>query len=349
MRILALDLGAARRGGQRQTHLVSRALAARGHDVAVAVRAGSPLLTDLAADGLEVFPLRPGSEVSPSILLGLARAGRRFRPDVVWASEARGHGAAVWSRLSRTAPLVVHRRVTFPPRPSGLSRLKYRAADRYLAVSGAVAAVLAGSGIPPERIAVVPDGLPPEAYVEAPAPDAPPFRLVHVGAFDGQKGQEVVVQVISRLLHGGRLATALFLGDGPTRPGIERLAAVAGVADRCTFAGSVVDVPARLAASHLLLLPSASEGAPLALVEAMAAGCPTVSHDVGGARELTDDGTAGVLLPDLEPARWAAAVASLLDSGDERARLVAAGRRFASTRTVERSAERLEEELARVA
>jgi len=349
MRILALDLGPARRGGQRQTHLVTRALAARGHEVAVAVRAGCPLLADLRADGLETFPLRPGSEVSPSILLGLARAGRRFRPDVIWASEARGHGAAVWSRLPRLAPLVVHRRVTFPPRTHGLSRLKYRAAVRYLAVSGAVADVLVAAGIPRERIAVVPDGLPPEAYLDVPAPAAPPYRLVHIGAFDGQKGQEVVVRVIARLRDAGRLATALFLGDGPTRAEIERLAAGAGVADRCTFAGSVVDVPARLAASHLLLLPSASEGAPLALVEAMAAGCPAVSHDVGGARELTDGGTAGLLLPDLEPARWEAAVASLLDAGDERARLVAAGRRFASTRTVDRAATRLEAELASVA
>src|ERR1019366_6988626 len=132
-------------------------------------RRGAPLAEVLRnRGGTEVLEAPPGPEASPGLLLAVARAARLFQPDVVYAGDSRGHGAAVWSRASSGRPLVVHRRVFFRPSGHLLSRIKYRAADRFLAVSGAVASTLAKAGVDPARIAVVPDGLPPEAFVNAP-------------------------------------------------------------------------------------------------------------------------------------------------------------------------------------
>lgn len=361
MRVLALDLGAERRGGQRQTLLLAKELARRGHDVAVAARAGAPLAADAARLAAEegsgrvaLAPIRPGSEASPGVLLDVARAARRFRPDVLLAEDARSHGAAVWARLTRHAPLVVHRRVVFPPKSHPLSRIKYAAAARYLAVSRAVSRSLFAAGVPRERIVEVPDGLPPEAFVApgaVPCPEPPPFRLVHVGAFDGRKGQRLVVELVARLAAAGDDVTALFLGDGPARPGVETFAKERRVSGRCDFAGAVdpSEVPRRLAASHLLLLPSDSEAAPLALVEAMAAGCPVLAREVGGAGEMVAGGMAGRLLPDLDADRWEATVRGLMRDAAGRARLVVEGRRVAAERTIARTAELVEAELGAVA
>ncbi|MEO8055343.1 MAG: glycosyltransferase, partial [Acidobacteriota bacterium] len=183
------------------------------------------------------------------------------------------------------------------------------------------------------------------AFRENVAPPPPPFRLVHAGALDELKGQDVVVETLARLAAGGIDAHALFLGDGPARAGVEALAAARGVTARCTFAGQVEDAGARFAASHLMLLPSASEGGPLVLVEAMAAGCPVVGHDVGGSREMVADGAAGVLVPSLEPSAWEEAVRALLLDPERRARLVEAGRVAAGARRIERTIARVEEEL----
>ncbi len=347
MRLLALDLGPAMRGGQRQTCLLLEALAARGHAVRLVARRESALAVAAAAAGLDVSGAPGGPEASPALLLATARAARGFRPDVVYAGDARGHGAAVFSRAAARAPLVVHRRVTFPPGRGPLSRLKYRAASRFLAVSGAVAGSLAAAGIPDTKIAVVPDGLPPSAFRRDPAPPAPPFRLVHAGAFDGLKGQDVAVDVLARLVASGIDATLLLLGDGPERASIARRAAAAGVAARCAFAGHVEDVAPRLAASHVLLLPSRAEGAPLALVEALAAARAAVAHDVGGAAEMLAGGSAGVLLGSLDAGTWATAVRALLLDADRRAALVAAGRAAAAERTIARTVDRVEAELGR--
>jgi glycosyltransferase involved in cell wall biosynthesis len=347
VRLLALDLGPGMRGGQRQSALLAAGRAARGHAVRLLARRGSPLSEAARAAGTDTCDVPAGSEVSPALLLAVGREARSFRPDV-YAGDARGHGAAVFGRAASGAPLVVHRRVVFPPGRGPLSRLKYRAPARFLAVSGAVADALRAAGVAAQKVAVVPDGLPDDAFRASTAPPPPPFRLVHAGAFDGLKGQEVVVETLARLAKRGLDATALFLGDGPGRPSVEALARARGVADRCTFAGQVEDAGARFAACHLLLLPSASEGAPLVLVEAMAAGCAVVAHDVGGAREVAEGGGAGVLVPSLDPGAWEAAVSGVLLDGERRARLVAAGRAAADARRIGRTIARVEEELLAV-
>jgi len=343
MRILALDLGAGWRGGQKQTALVAAALAARRHDVTLVAAAGSPLASETAPiGGVGRIPVPGRGEASPRLLAAVARAARRVRPDVLWASDGHGHGAAVWSFAAARIPLVVHRRVAFPPGRDPLSRLKFRTARRFIAISEDVARVLSEAGVPKERIAVVPDGLPGEAFVHAPAPIAPPFRLIHAGAFDGLKGQEVAVAALARLVADGLDATLTLLGDGPRRTETERLAETSGVLPRCTFAGDVRDVPARLAAAHLLLLPSRSEGASLVLVEAMAAGCAVLAHDLPAPREVCGAGKAGRLVPTLEPGAWADAVSNLLRDETERLRLVAEGRATAARRTLAASVEHLE-------
>lgn len=350
MRVLALDLGPSRRGGQRQTLLVSEALVRLGATVGVTTLAGSPLHADVETSGgrLALYPVRAGSEASPALLVDVARVARRFRPDVLWAGDSRAHGAAVWSRLHRRVPLTVHRRVAFPPRLNLLSRIKYAAPRRYFAVSGAVAAELRAAGVAPDRIRLVPDGLPKEAFVDAPPPPSPPFRLVHAGAFDGKKGQAVAVETLARLRASGVDALLVLLGDGPERAAVEDLAVRLGVRAACDFRGEIPAIAPELAAAHILLLPSESEGAPLVLAEAMAAGCPCVANDVGGAAEVLEGGRAGRLVSGLSPELWASEVTALLRDAPGREALVAAGRRAASVRTLEKTARDLLRELGDV-
>jgi glycosyltransferase involved in cell wall biosynthesis len=345
-----LDLGAAWRGGQIQTFLLARELARAGEDVTVAARRGSPLALELersAADELAVEAVRPGGEGHPGVLLDVARAAARRDPEVLYAGDARGHGAAVWSLAARRRPLVVHRRVAFPPGRDWFSRRKYAAADTLLAISESVARALREAGIPPDRIVVVPDGLAPEAFVEDAAPAAPPYRLVHVGMFDGKKGQEVAIDAVARLAALGWDVHAAFLGDGPGRDALERRASAAGVAERCAFPGIVADVAARLAASHLLLMTSSSEGGSLAVLEAMAAGCPVLAHDVEGAGEFVREAGSGGLVRGLDPESWADAIARTLRDTTATRSWILSGRRYAASRTIAATAALVLEELSK--
>ena len=72
------------------------------------------------------------------------------------------------------------------------------------------------------------------------------------------------------------------------------------------------DVPEILAAADLFVLPSLSEGLPLALLEAMFAGRPIIASDVGEVAAALEGGSAGVLIPPGNPAALAAAIDELL-------------------------------------
>jgi glycosyltransferase involved in cell wall biosynthesis len=130
---------------------------------------------------------------------------------------------------------------------------------------------------------------------------------------------------------------------------VEERARGLGLLERCGFAGRVDDVAPRLAASHLLLLPTDSDAAPLVLLEAMAAGCPFLSHDVGGVAEVARGGACGRLVASLDPGAWTEAVRELLLDASARAGFVAAGRAAVAERTIERTASLVEDELLRAA
>jgi glycosyltransferase involved in cell wall biosynthesis len=102
-------------------------------------------------------------------------------------------------------------------------------------------------------------------------------------------------------------------GSGSQRAALERLAAELRVSERVTFLGARSDVPALLAAADALVLSSANEGMPNALMEAFAAGTPAVATDVGGVREIMVNGESGFVVPPGDAEALAAAMGRLME------------------------------------
>lgn len=94
-----------------------------------------------------------------------------------------------------------------------------------------------------------------------------------------------------------RRARLALIGDGPLAREIRAQVAALGLADVTWLAGERDDVPACLQALDLLCLPSLAEGISNVVLEAMSCGVPVVATDVGGNRELIDDGVTGALVP----------------------------------------------------
>ena len=92
----------------------------------------------------------------------------------------------------------------------------------------------------------------------------------------------------------------LLIGDGPARAGLEQQARDLGIADYVIFAGYRADARELIPVMDLFVLPSRSEGLPVALLEAMASGVPVMATDAGESWAVIEEGGCGVKLPDDE-------------------------------------------------
>jgi glycosyltransferase involved in cell wall biosynthesis len=190
-----------------------------------------------------------------------------------------------------------------------------QAAGGLLAVSGALAGVMASLGLPDDRIKVHYTGvdfgrfIPVDRAAAKAALGVEGPLIVSAGALIPRKGQRLAIDAL-RQIPG---ATLLIVGQGPERRRLEAHAAAAGVAGRVRFLGNRPhdELPGLLAAADVMVLPSASEGLANVWVEALACGTPIVIGDVGGAREVLTRPEAG-RLPPLEAEAIAAAVRELL-------------------------------------
>ncbi len=154
--------------------------------------------------------------------------------------------------------------------------------------------------------------------------------IVAVGNLYPVKGHAVLLRALGELRRSGTIATVpwrlAIAGRGEEEEKLRTLATEQGIADRVALLGFRKDVPDILAAADIFVMPSLSEGLPLALVEAMAAGLPVVVSDVGGVSEVAVAEREAILVPPGDPARLAAGVAALLREPGARSAMGAAAR-----------------------
>lgn len=140
-----------------------------------------------------------------------------------------------------------------------------------------------------------------------------------------EKGVQYVLDCLPKVVAAVPDARLLIIGDGPLRDSLEARARVTGVEERVVFAGSV-DARPLLPAISVLAVPSPTEGTPLAMLEAMAAGIPVVATAVGGIPDHLHQGVEGLLVAPADATAMGAALIRLLWNGDEARRMGEAGR-----------------------
>lgn len=182
--------------------------------------------------------------------------------------------------------------------------------DRIVAVSNYVCRFLRDRyRLDPRRLSTIPNG-----WEGKPLPRAPSGRptVIAVGNIRKGKGHATLIEAFARVAVRISGAQLVILGDGPLRPLIERRAAEVAPSGSVRFEGSVEDVWPYLAEAHVMALPSFTETAGIAAMEAMAAGLPVVASDVGGLPELVKLERTGLLVPPRDSRALAAALIRVL-------------------------------------
>jgi glycosyltransferase involved in cell wall biosynthesis len=110
--------------------------------------------------------------------------------------------------------------------------------------------------------------------------------------------------------------TLLIAGDGPLQDELKKMSVALGIEERVLFTGSRLDIPELLKLFDIYVLPSVSEGLPMVLLEAMAAGCPIIATEVGGVPMAIHDGQNGSLVKPKDPKALSSEIMRLLSNKD---------------------------------
>lgn len=255
--------------------------------------ASHPWLDELAASGVPVHPISApardyASEARQLAAVATAVGARVvhshvYRADfVAWRATRWRVGRAPWAHV-----ITAHgftgghwRNRAY----ESFGRWLMTRADATIAVSQPLADRLRGAGVSSTRLHTVPNALrPPEALIRAEArallrlDDRMP-AVGFIGRFGHEKGADQLLDAIRWLPPD---VTVILIGDGPERAALEVQAAAVGPT-RVRFAGMVPNAARLVRAFDVICLPSRTEGTPMVLLEALAAGVPAVAFSVGG-------------------------------------------------------------------
>ena len=128
-------------------------------------------------------------------------------------------------------------------------------------------------------------------------------------------------------LAGGLDIKCIVIGDGEEREGLERYAKELGIREKVIFSGWKKEMADVYADLDIVALTSLNEGTPVALIEALASGRPVVSTDVGGVKDVVEDGINGYLVASGDAAGFAKRCYELAKDPEKRRSLGGNGRR----------------------
>ncbi len=116
-----------------------------------------------------------------------------------------------------------------------------------------------------------------------------------VGSLGGQKGQDTIMEILSHNNWKDRKWHLNIYGDGNGKQYLMDLAIFYNISNNVSFHGHVNNIIKVWQNNHILLIPSAGEGLPISLCEAMMCGRPSVVTDVGGHSEIIEEGVEGFI------------------------------------------------------
>lgn len=273
----------------------------------------------------------------------LRRAADEFRPDVIYERYNLFYLAGAILARRRRLPLLLEVNAPLAEERArfGALRLRrlaracerfvWRRADRVLPVTEVLAGHVLAAGVPRERVEVIPNGIDLGDF-PPPAADDPAAKTTLILGFVGfvreWHGLDAVVRAIAAWQGTPHLAL-LVVGEGPARPGLERLAASLGIAERVRFTGLAerAAVPGLIAGFDIALQPASVDYAsPLKVFEYMAAGRAIVAPDQPNLREVLHHDATALLFDPADPDAMWRAVVRLATAPSLRQRLGAAAR-----------------------
>jgi glycosyltransferase involved in cell wall biosynthesis len=328
--------------GGAERHVVDLACALRrkGYGVEVACSVAGELAGSLEAAGVPVRPLtrqRVKRRVSLAYARSIGRILKESRFDLVHAHIYASAVAAAIAVRRIGLPLVIteHTEASWQGWwTRRVSRWTHRQATHTIAVSATTQRrLIEKDRLPPDRVSLIPNAVFPASDDSLDLTEALPAGWLEgplvgvVARLQPEKRVADFLMAAARVSKVSPRAHFLVVGDGPLREELLDLARRIGVEKRVHFLGYRTDARSLVGLMDVLVVPSVTEGSPLIVLEAMAAGVPVLASAVGGIPDQVRHDKEGLLVEPGDPKAFADPLCELLRDPAYAKRLGEAGRR----------------------
>lgn len=269
--------------------------------------------------------------------LAAVSAGRALGLPVVYETRAFWEDAAVDQGKAREGDLRYN--IT-----RALETRVYRQANEVTCICEGLRSDIVARGIPSQRVTIVPNAVDASQFPLLGGRDAALEShlglvgkqvLGFIGSFYPYEGLDLLIEALPKIAAQHPGVVLLLVGGGMEERMLRDLAAARGMSDRVIFTGRVPhhEVPAYTSLVDLFVFPRKSMRltetvTPLKPLEAMAQGRVVLASDVGGHKELIDDGRTGLLFKAGDIADLARSVGSFLSGTRDARSMIEAGRAF---------------------
>jgi glycosyltransferase involved in cell wall biosynthesis len=295
--------------------------------------------------GADVVAIPERLPIDPCAVWRLFREIRRFSPHVLHAHDYKTDVLAVL--IGKALGIKVITTLHGFGLTTGRLRLYYRAdrwalrrMEKVIAVSTDLVEHALAVGVPPQRVALMENGIDLTRYrrtLTLPEAkrllniEANEFVLGGIGRLVPEKAFDVLIQAVGQCARS-RPVVLVLAGDGPERSRLESLAEAHNCRSCVRFLGHRTDVPLVLQACDSFVLSSRREASPNVVLEAMALETPVIATRVAGVPDMITHDETGVLIEPENAAAIAEAVDRLERDPAFRARLAANARKTCEAR-----------------
>ena len=283
-----------------------------------------------AADGLRAQGIMPtflsAARMNPLVAIQVAAIARRNRCTVL---HAMGIKAILMARLatrlvSTRTILHLHDMIEPSTLVGHLQQTLARPSDMAVCVSGAIAPIaIRRYNVRPHRVRVIHNGIRLERFQNVSTDVRAPLRrtmgiderarvLLLLGRMHPIKGHQTMLGMMPAIVSRCPDVVLMLAGDGPDRAACEAMVRQLRLEQHVRFLGQRRDVPELLQACDLVVIPSQSEGLPIAAIEAHAGGRPVVGFGCGGVGEVVHDAMTGRVVPAADTDAFVNATTALL-------------------------------------
>lgn len=256
----------------------------------------TPLQKQITRKNVQVICVPKRGQVSLHLFGDLKKMLRKLQPDIV---HTHLFGADLWGRVAARSlgiPVIStehNMNANEGKLKTLIKRWSQDSDDTLVACSAAVRTNMVHSYGVKQKIAVIRPGIPVSKFSSLPISNfSSPLQLLMLGRLTEQKGHAVALEALSHIDFPWELS---IVGNGPLEASLKQRAKDLHCSEKVKFFSATSEVKSVYAKHDMVLMPSKWEGLSLVAMEALAAGRALIVTDVGGMREIIQDGKTGFL------------------------------------------------------